>query len=258
MQHSCLVERCVGTFHCCLFCCLFCHWKREVMHVMVGIFVFRVYRIVFNSQLFSFHSHRNRYFPSLCFFTVLPVCCSHFLFLIMPSDGRAPWKEGEQAALCVYSLVMRPHHFLPSSGKSLPLGAPHWHVCGRGPSLCRCALDLLGQNLAARHRSTRYTAWRWILGVATATLSETRPRRDELFCSCIRSESGCDRREEAAVAVFVMWNLVSRQKALCNVVQMTAIATELQLSRERGVNSGSEQMAVFIKLNLLRFFHVYT
>lgn len=47
---------------------------------------------------------------------------------------------------------------------------------------------------------------------------------------------------------------MSRQKALCNVVQMTAIATELQLSRERGVNSGSEHLAAFIELNLLRFF----
>lgn len=35
---------------------------------------------------------------------------------------------------------------------------------------------------------------------------------------------------------------------------MTAIATELQLSRERGVNSGSEHLAAFIELELVELF----
>lgn len=139
---------------------------------------------------------------------------------------RAPWKEGKQAAFCVFSLAMRPHHFLTSNRKSLPLGGPNWHVCGRGPVPLPVCPWLVRSEFGslAQKRPLRYPT----LDSACGYTNSFRCQAKHL-CSCIRSESGYDRIEVTAEAAFVKWNLASRQKSLFNFVQMAATATELQL-----------------------------
>lgn len=62
------------------------------MHGVIGILVFRVYRVAncpyFSTVLISLA--QKQVLSIAVFFALLPVCRSHFLFLIMPSDGRAP------------------------------------------------------------------------------------------------------------------------------------------------------------------------
>lgn len=66
--------------------------EREVVHGVIGILVFRVYRVAncpyFSTVLISLA--QKQVLSIAVFFALLPVCRSHFLFLIMPSDGRAP------------------------------------------------------------------------------------------------------------------------------------------------------------------------
>lgn len=151
-----------------------------------------------------FHLHRSRYFPSFCLYFVLSACRSHFLFLItasfhqpyhckaLLSDSGAPRQEGKRATFSIYFVLMGLHHHLLRSGKLHPLGAQHWHICGRGLSLGWCVLICLGWSLEASDRCTCYALGiriqNEIFLICCIYPYKTEALKGQALKSCIRSE----------------------------------------------------------------------
>lgn len=168
--------------------------------------------------------HHSAFCCVACLSFSFPVSDDGLLSLAKPYDDGVPGKEGEQAAPAVYSLAKRclgshPRHS-PCTSTSMVRGRS-----SAGGAYWLPEQNKNCQNLAAWHRSAHCATWRWVSGVAASTLLEARPHRHKHLSSCVRSESGCDRNLD------VMWNLVSRQKAFGNTVQIAADAPELQLNR---------------------------